>query len=124
MVTMTLDTDLGEATCYLDGGYDGYQTGLPLRVGNSIWEPGTEVWVGVRPPTDVDAFGRSDSEGAESKMHLMDVFLWGRSLTEDEIAALHTAMVSAEYNMIDLQEDNWQWAESPSRVCFYIYSIS
>ncbi|XP_057475056.1 LOW QUALITY PROTEIN: calpain-type cysteine protease DEK1-like [Actinidia eriantha] len=116
MVTMTLDADLGEATCYLDGGYDGYQTGLPLRVGNSIWEPGTEVWVGVRPPTDVDAFGRSDSEGAESKMHLMDVFLWGRSLTEDEIAALHAAMVSAEYNMIDLQEDNWQWAESPSRV--------
>ncbi|PSS14492.1 Calpain-type cysteine protease [Actinidia chinensis var. chinensis] len=116
MVTMTLDADLGEATCYLDGGYDGYQTGLPLRVGNSIWEPGTEVWVGVRPPTDVDAFGRSDSEGAESKMHLMDVFLWGRSLTEDEIAALHAAMVSAEYNMIDLQEDNWQWTESPSRV--------
>ncbi|GFY99001.1 calpain-type cysteine protease family [Actinidia rufa] len=116
MVTMTLDADLGEATCYLDGGYDGYQTGLPLRVGNSIWEPGTEVWVGVRPPTDVDAFGRSDSEGAESKMHLMDVFLWGRSLTEDEITALHAAMVSAEYNMIDLQEDNWQWTESPSRV--------
>ncbi|PSR95355.1 Calpain-type cysteine protease [Actinidia chinensis var. chinensis] len=87
MVTMTLDADLG-----------------------------TEVWVGVRPPTDVDAFGRSDSEGAESKMHLMDVFLWGRSLTEDEIAALHAAMVSAEYNMIDLQEDNWQWTESPSRV--------
>lgn len=97
-----------------------HQTGLPLRVGNSIWEPGTEVWVGVRPPTDVDAFGRSDSEGAESKMHLMDVFLWGRCLTEDEIAALHAAMLSAEYNMIDLQEDNWQWAESPSRVCFFI----
>ncbi|KAG5566156.1 hypothetical protein RHGRI_001930 [Rhododendron griersonianum] len=113
MVTMTLDADLGEATCYLDGGYDGYQTGLPLRVGNSIWEPGTEVWVGVRPPTDVDAFGRSDSEGAESKMHLMDVFLWGRCLTEDEIAALHAAMLSTEYNMIDLQEDNWQWTESP-----------
>ncbi|KAL7174700.1 hypothetical protein ACSBR2_033859 [Camellia fascicularis] len=116
MVTMTLDADLGEATCYLDGGFDGYQAGLPLRVGNSIWEQGTEVWVGVRPPTDVDAFGRSDSEGAESKMHLMDVFLWGRCLTEDEIVVFHTAMGSAEYNMIDLQEDNWQWADSPSRV--------
>lgn len=116
MVTMTLDADLGEATCYLDGGFDGYQAGLPLRVGNSIWEQGTEVWVGVRPPTDVDAFGRSDSEGAESKMHLMDVFLWGRCLTEDEIVVFHTAMGSAEYGMIDLQEDNWQWADSPSRV--------
>ncbi|KAF5930090.1 hypothetical protein HYC85_030963 [Camellia sinensis] len=116
MVTMTLDADLGEATCYLDGGFDGYQAGLPLRVGNSIWEQGTEVWVGVRPPTDVDAFGRSDSEGAESKMHLMDVFLWGRCLTEDEIVVFHTAMGSDEHSMIDLQEDNWQWADSPSRV--------
>ncbi|XP_052185448.1 calpain-type cysteine protease DEK1 [Diospyros lotus] len=116
MVTVTIDADLGEATCYLDGVYDGYQTGLPLLVSNSIWEQGTEVWIGSRPPTDVDAFGRSDSEGAESKMHLMDVFLWGRCLTEDEIASLHNALGSAEYNVIDLQEDNWQWAESPSRV--------
>ncbi|KAM7528639.1 hypothetical protein LguiB_032049 [Lonicera macranthoides] len=116
IVTMTIDADLGEATCYLDGGFDGYQSGLPLRVGDGIWEQGTEVWVGVRPPTDVDAFGRSDSEGAESKMHIMDLFLWGRCLTEDEIAALPAAMGSAEFNMIDLPEDNWQWADSPSRV--------
>ncbi|CAK9135390.1 unnamed protein product [Ilex paraguariensis] len=116
IVTMTIDANLGEATCFLDGGYDGYQTGLPLYVSDSIWEQGTELWVGVRPPTDMDAFGRSDSEGAESKMHVMDVFLWGRFLTEDEIAALPAAMGSAEYNRIDLPEDNWQWVESPSRV--------
>lgn len=116
IVTMTIDADLGEATCYLDGGFDGYQTGLPLRVGNGIWEQGTEVWVGVRPPTDMDAFGRSDSEGAESKMHIMDLFLWGRCLSDDEIAALPAAMGSAEYNMIDFPEDNWQWADSPPRV--------
>ncbi|EXC34521.1 hypothetical protein L484_019118 [Morus notabilis] len=116
MVTMTIDADLGEATCYLDGGFDGYQTGLPLHVGESIWEQGTEVWIGVRPPIDMDAFGRSDSEGAESKMHLMDVFLWGRCLTEDEIAALHNAIGSAEFNMADFPEDNWQWADSPVRV--------
>ncbi|KAK3030483.1 hypothetical protein RJ639_038789 [Escallonia herrerae] len=116
MVTMTIDADLGEATCYLDGGFDGYQTGLPLHVNNGIWEQGTEVWVGIRPPTDVDAFGRSDSEGAESKMHVMDLFLWGRCLSEDEIASLPAAIGSAEYNVIDLTEDNWQWADSPSRV--------
>lgn len=116
IVTMTIDADLGEATCYLDGGFDGYQTGLPLRVGNGIWEQGTEVWIGVRPPIDIDAFGRSDSEGAESKMHIMDVFMWGRCLTEDEIAAFYGAMGSAEYSMIDFPEDNWQWADSPSRV--------
>ncbi|XP_038724877.1 calpain-type cysteine protease DEK1 isoform X2 [Tripterygium wilfordii] len=116
IVTMTIDAVLGEATCYLDGGFDGYQAGLPLGVGNSIWEQGTEVWVGVRPPTDVDAFGRSDSEGAESKMHLMDVFLWGRCLTEDEIAALHTVVGSTGLNLTDFPEDNWQWADSPSRV--------
>ncbi|KAA8549688.1 hypothetical protein F0562_001294 [Nyssa sinensis] len=116
IVTMTVDADLGEATCYLDGGFDNYQTGLPLCVGDAIWEQGTEVWIGVRPPIDMDAFGRSDSEGAESKMHIMDVFLWGRCLTEDEIAALHAAVGSAEYSMIDLPEDNWQWADSPSRV--------
>ncbi|KAL6340847.1 hypothetical protein AAG906_031957 [Vitis piasezkii] len=116
IVTMTIDADLGEATCYLDGGFDGYQTGLPLRVGNGIWEQGTEVWIGVRPPIDIDAFGRSDSEGAESKMHIMDVFMWGRCLSEDEIAAFYGAMGSAEYSMIDFPEDNWQWADSPSRV--------
>lgn len=119
---MTIDADLGEATCYLDGGFDGYQTGLPLNVGDNIWEQGTEIWVGVRPPTDIDIFGRSDSEGAESKMHIMDVFLWGRSLTEDEIAALHSAISSTDFNMIDFTEDNWEWADSPSRV-FSIFPI-
>ncbi|KAJ9153323.1 hypothetical protein P3X46_026773 [Hevea brasiliensis] len=115
-VTMTVDADLGEATCYLDGGFDGFQTGLPLSVGGSIWEQGTEVWVGFRPPTDVDAFGRSDSEGVESKMHIMDVFLWGRCLTEDEIASLHTAIGTTELGMVDFLEDTWQWADSPPRV--------
>jgi hypothetical protein len=113
---MTIDADLGEATCFLDGGFDGYQTGLPLHVGNSIWEQGTDVWIGVRPPIDMDAFGRSDSEGVESKMHIMDVFLWGRCLSEDEIAALHAAIGSADFSAIDFPEDNWQWADSPSRV--------
>ncbi|XP_022891820.1 calpain-type cysteine protease DEK1-like [Olea europaea var. sylvestris] len=116
IVTMTIDADLGEATCFIDGGYDGYQTGLPLNVGNGIWEQETEVWLGVRPPTDVDAFGRSDSEGAESKMHIMDVFLWGRCLNEDEIAALAAAMGSSDYNTMDVLDDNWQWTSSPPRV--------
>ncbi|KAG2675265.1 hypothetical protein I3843_13G154700 [Carya illinoinensis] len=116
IVTMTIDADLGEATCFLDGGFDGYQTGLPLCLGNSIWEQGTDVWVGVRPPIDMDAFGRSDSEGVESKMHIMDVFLWGRCLTEDEIASLYVAIGSAEFSAIDFVEDNWQWADSPSRI--------
>ncbi|GLT39413.1 hypothetical protein SLA2020_136050 [Shorea laevis] len=116
IVTMTIDADIGEATCYLDGGFDNYQTGLPLHVAHCIWEQGTEVWIGVRPPIDVDAFGRSDSEGAESKMHIMDVFLWGRLLSEDEIASLHAATGSADFNMIDFTEDNWQWADSPPRV--------
>lgn len=116
IVTMTLDADIGEATCFIDGGYDGYQTGLPLNVGNGIWEQGTDVWIGVRPPTDMDAFGRSDSEGSESKMHVMDVFLWGRCLNEDEIATLPAAVGSGDYNLIDHPDDNWQWADSPPRV--------
>jgi len=120
IVTMTIDADLGEATCFLDGGFDGYQNGLPLHVGDGIWELGTDVWIGVRPPTDIEAFGRSDSEGVEAKMHVMDVFLWGRCLTEDEIASFPTATASAEYSMIDLPEDNWQWADSPSRVCITV----
>ncbi|PHU01721.1 Calpain-type cysteine protease DEK1 [Capsicum chinense] len=116
IITLTIDAELGEATCYLDGNFDGYQTGLPLRVASCIWELGRDVWVGIRPPIDVDSFGRSDSEGAESKVHIMDVFLWGRCLTEDEIASLPAAMDSAEYSMIDLPDDNWQWADSPTRV--------
>ncbi|XVF69785.1 hypothetical protein PTKIN_Ptkin11bG0109600 [Pterospermum kingtungense] len=115
IVTMTIDADIGEATCYLDGGFDGYQNGLPFE-GNSIWEQGTEVWIGVRPPIDMDAFGRSDSEGAESKMHIMDVFLWGRCLNEDEITSLHASICSTECNLTDFPEDNWHWADSPPRV--------
>ncbi|XP_027916501.1 calpain-type cysteine protease DEK1 isoform X1 [Vigna unguiculata] len=116
IVTMTIDANLGEATCYLDGGFDGYQNGLPLCVGSSIWEEGTEVWVGVRPPTDIDAFGRSDSEGVESKMHIMDAFLWGRCLTDDEVSSLYTSLASADFGALDFPEDNWQWADSPSRI--------
>ncbi|GAB4835104.1 Calpain-type cysteine protease dek1 [Ancistrocladus abbreviatus] len=116
IIAMTVDADLGEVTCFLDGGFDGYQTGLPLHANNGIWEPGTEVWIGVRPPMDMDAFGRSDSEGGESKMHLMDIFLWGRCLSEDEVALLYTSMGLPDYSTVDHPEDNWQWADSPSRV--------
>ncbi|KAL0853272.1 hypothetical protein Bca101_058424 [Brassica carinata] len=115
-VTITIDADAGEATCYLDGGFDGYQTGLPLSIGSAIWEQGAEVWLGVRPPIDFDAFGRSDSDGVESKMHIMDVFLWGKCLTEDEAASLHAAIGIADLDMIDLADDNWQWTDSPPRV--------
>ena len=86
LVTVTIDADLGEATSFIDGNYDGYQNGLPLPTINGIWEPGTDIWVGARPPIDLDAFGRSDSEGSDSKMQIMDAFLWGRCLSEDEVA--------------------------------------
>ncbi|WOL02903.1 calpain-type cysteine protease ADL1 isoform X1 [Canna indica] len=116
IVTVTIDAELGEATSYIDGGYDGYQSGLPLRGTSCIWEEGTGVWAGVRPPIDLDAFGRSDSEGVDSKMQIMDAFLWGRCLTEDEIAALHAATSAAAYDLIDLPEDGWNLGDSPSRV--------
>ncbi|KAL2940680.1 Calpain-type cysteine protease DEK1 [Bienertia sinuspersici] len=114
MITMTIDADLGEATCFVDGGFDGCLNGLPPSVLNGIQE-GAEVWIGVRPPTDIDAFGRSDSEGAESKMHVMDVFLWGRCLSEEEICSLHANVGVPDYNMVDHLDDNWQWADSPLR---------
>ncbi|KAL8170914.1 hypothetical protein V2J09_022718 [Rumex salicifolius] len=89
---------------------------LPLPAAGGIWEPGTEIWVGVKPPTDVDAFGRSDSEGIESKMHIMDIFLWGRCLTEDEVASLHANLGLPDYSLVDHPEDSWQWGDSPSRI--------
>ncbi|GAB2212288.1 hypothetical protein Droror1_Dr00025641 [Drosera rotundifolia] len=116
LISMVIDADLGEATCYIDGAFDGYQSELILDASNVIWEPGTEVWIGARPPTDVDAFGRSDSEGVEAKMHIMDVFLWPRCLTEDEVVSLYANVSLPDNSMSDLAEDNWQWADSPSRV--------
>ncbi|KAG6476656.1 hypothetical protein ZIOFF_065901 [Zingiber officinale] len=116
IVTVTLDAELGEATSYVDGGYDGCQSGLPLHGTNCIWEEGTGVWAGIWPPVDLDAFGRSDSEGGDSKMQIMDAFLWGRCLTEDEIAALHAATSAAAYDLINLPEDGWNLGDSPSRV--------
>lgn len=116
IVTVTIDADAGEATSYLDGGFDGYQTDLPLQGNGGVWEEGTDVWVGVRPPADLDAFGRSDSEGADSKMQIMDAFLWGRCLTEDEIVALHNALSPTECDFIDLPDDCWHLGDSPPRV--------
>lgn len=116
-MTVTLDAELGEATSYIDGGYDGYQSVSLLQGTSCIWEEGTSVWAGVRPPVDLDAFGRSDSEGVDSKMQIMDAFLWGRCLTEDEIAALHAAVGTAAYDLIDLSGDVWHLGDSPSRVC-------
>ena len=37
-------------------------------------------------------------------------------LTEIEIAIFYGATASAEYSMIDFPKDNWQWADSTSRV--------
>ncbi|XP_072998652.1 calpain-type cysteine protease ADL1 [Typha latifolia] len=116
IVTVTIDADLGEATSFIDGSFDGYHNGLPLQRSNGIWERGTDVWVGTRPPTDLDAFGRSDSEGADFKMQIMDAFLWGRCLTEDEIATFHTSTSVGEYGFIDLHEDGWHIGDSPSRM--------
>lgn len=77
-----------------------------------------EVWVGIRPPMDLDAFGRSDSEGAESRMHAMDVFMWGRCLTEDEILTVHNCTNPEDYNDIYMADEDWQGSpmETPMRV--------
>ncbi|KAJ3692452.1 hypothetical protein LUZ60_012802 [Juncus effusus] len=116
LITVTIDTDLGEVTSYIDSNYDGYQTGLPLPRTDSIFQPSTHVWVGVRPPTDLDAFGRSDSEGADSKMHVMDAFMWGRLLTEDEVAGLHWKMGISEEELYEVNDDAcWHGGDS-SRV--------
>lgn len=124
VLTVTIDAELGETTSYLDGNFDGYQSGLPFQGSCSIWEEGTDVWIGARPPTDLDAFGRSDSEGAGSKMQIMDAYLWGRCLTEDEIAAFHAATSPAEYDLIDLPEDGWHVDGSPSRVLKCLLTVS
>lgn len=116
-----MDAEIGEAAAYLDGEYDGFAkfeslNGLQQPAEGGIWEDGTEVWVGIRPPMDLDAFGRSDSEGADSRMHVMDVFLWGRLLNEEEIVLVHdcTSMSQEEYNDHDLPEDGWRSpVESP-----------
>lgn len=124
VVTVTVDADIGEATSYLDGGFDGYQSGLPLHGSDGIWEQGTDIWVGARPPTDLDAFGRSDSEGVEAKMQIMDAFLWGRCLSDDEIGTLHAATSPVGYDLIDLPEDVWHFGGSPSRVQKYLCDIN
>ncbi|KAL2644549.1 hypothetical protein R1flu_012136 [Riccia fluitans] len=120
-ITVTVDADVGEAAAFLDGHFDGDAmleslNGLQIPAENGVWEEGTEVWVGIRPPMDLDAFGRSDSEGNDSRMHVMDVFLWGRLLTEDEILAVYqTCSSGEEYNDHNLPNDDWRGSpvESP-----------
>lgn len=117
-VTITVDASTGEASAFIDGGFDGDNRCDLLLLGEGgVWEEGMEVWVGIRPPMDLDAFGRSDSEGAESKMHAMDVFMWGRCLTEDEILMVHNCANLEEQNELDIMDDYWQGSpmETPMR---------
>ncbi|CAA7410324.1 unnamed protein product [Spirodela intermedia] len=116
IVTITVDAEIGEATCYLDGGFDGYQNGLTFPMGTGIWENGTDIWIGTRAPMDLDAFGRSDSESIETKMQIMDAFIWGKCLTEDEINTFYSATSPVEYYMSELPECSLQVADSPPRV--------
>ncbi|KAH6559054.1 hypothetical protein KP509_1Z029900 [Ceratopteris richardii] len=111
-VTMTIDVELGEALTYLDGRLDELQSGLSIPAERGIWEEGTEVWVGVKPPMDLDAFGRSDSEGGEPRMQIMDVFVWGRCLSGEEIKMVHNSTIVDEHladEVLDYEE------ETPSR---------
>lgn len=118
-VAVTVDAATGEAAAFVDGVFDGelrFDLSLPAEGG--VWQEGMEVWVGIRPPMDLDAFGRSDSEGAESRMHAMDVFMWGRCLTEDEILMVHNCTNPEDYNDIDMTDEDWQGSpmETPMRV--------
>ena len=65
---------------------------------------------------DLDAFGRSDSESIEAKMQVMDAFLWGRCLSEDEISAFYLAISPVDYYMSDLPEFGLLVTDSPPRV--------
>lgn len=114
-VSVTIDAELGEAVTYLDGKLDELQNGLSIPPHGGIWQEGTEVWVGAKPPMDLDAFGRSDSEGGEPRMQIMDVFIWGRCLSGDEIRMVHNSTSIDETHLEELLDDNWQCDESPSR---------
>jgi hypothetical protein len=118
-VAVTVDADSGEASAFVDGVFDGdLRFDLPLPAEGGILQEGMEVWVGIRPPMDLDAFGRSDSEGAESRMHAMDVFMWGRCLSEEEIQLVHNSTIPEDYNDTGTFDDDWQGSpmETPMRV--------
>lgn len=117
---VTIDANAGEVMAYLDGAFDGVQTGLPLPSDSAIWDEGTEIFVGMKPAMDVEAFGRSDSEGVESRMHIMDVFLWGRMLTEDEVVAVHSSVIASD--LAALPEDDWWPVEESPAVRFVAIS--
>lgn len=107
-VTVTIDAELGESLTYLDGRLDELQSGLSIPAEKGLWEEGTEVWVGAKPPMDLDAFGRSDSEGGEPRMQIMDVFVWGRCLSGDEIKMVHNSTIVDEHlaeEILEYEED-------------------
>ena len=118
-VAVTVDAATGEAFAFIDGVFDGeVRCDLSLPAEGGVWQEGMEVWIGIRPPMDLDAFGRSDSEGAESRMHAMDIMMWGRCLSEDEILMVHNCTNPEEYNDMDIMDDYWQGSpmETPMRV--------
>eukprot|EP00250_Pteridium_aquilinum_P020316 c24782_g3_i2 orf=517-6945(-) len=111
-VTVTIDAELGESLTYLDGRLDELQSGLSIPAEKGVWEEGTEVWVGAKPPMDLDAFGRSDSEGGEPRMQIMDVFVWGRCLSGEEIKMVHNSTIVDEHLAEEILEYE---EETPSR---------
>ncbi len=118
-VAVTVDADTGEAAAFLDGVFDGdLRLELPLPAEGGIWQEGMELWVGIRPPMDLDAFGRSDSEGAESRMHAMDIFMWSRCLSEEEIMMVHNKCSAEDYHDVDVPDYDCEGSpmETPMRV--------
>jgi len=117
-VAVTVDADTGEAAAFLDGIFDGdLRLDLPLPAEGGIWQEGMELWVGIRPPMDLDAFGRSDSEGAESRMHVMDIFMWSRCLSEEEIMMVHNKCSAEDYHDVDVLDYDYEGSpmETPMR---------
>lgn len=66
-----------------------------------------EVWVGIRLLMDFDVFGCFDSEGVEFRMYVMDIFMWGCCLFEDEILMVYNCMNLEEYNDMDIMDEYW-----------------
>ncbi|VFQ64035.1 unnamed protein product [Cuscuta campestris] len=142
IVTLPVDADLGEVSCYLDGNFDGYQTGLPLHNGSCVWEQGTEVVAAWMRPIEIVEenqlfsgpclFSGAANSSDVCQGRLGDCWFLSAVAVLTEVSQISEVIITPEYNeegiytvrfciqgeWVPVVMDDWIPCESPGKPAF------
>jgi hypothetical protein len=100
---------------------------LKGQVANLVWDESFKVYC-AHIVVDVQIFikddvivgsividkaknGRSNNKGTESKMHVMDIFMWSHYLFEKEIMMVHNKCSVEDYHDVDVLNYDYEGSQ-------------